>query len=93
MRQYELTVVYPTEEELFRQGKEAVGAELAKQGAVDLKEEDKGDRPLAYSIKKRERGHYVLYTLQLDPQKVDPAEKAFKLSQNILKYLFVKVEA
>lgn len=93
MRQYELTVVYPTEDELFRLGKEAVGAELAKHGAAELKEEDKGDRPLAYSIKKRERGHYVLYTMNLDPQKVDATEKAFKLNQNILKYLFVKVEA
>ena len=93
MRQYELTVVYPTEEELFRAGKEAVGAELAKQGVAELKEEDKGDRPLAYSIKKRDRGHYILYTMNLDPQKVDAVEKAFKLNLNILKYLFVKVEA
>lgn len=93
MRQYELTVVYPTEDELFRQGKDAVAAELTKQGAADLKEEDKGDRPLAYPIKKRERGHYVLYTMNLDPQKVVVAEKAFHLNQNLLKYLFVKVEA
>jgi len=93
MRQYELTVVFPTEEELFRQGKEAVAAELAKQDAHDLKEEDKGDRQLAYTIKKRDRGHYILFTMNLDPQRVVVAEKAFKLNQNILKYLFVKVEA
>ncbi|MDA8409975.1 MAG: 30S ribosomal protein S6 [Treponema sp.] len=93
MRQYELTVVYPTEEELFRLGKETVGAELAKQGAAELKEEDKGDRPLAYPIKKRDRGHYVLYTMNFDPQKVDAAEKAFKLNQHILKYLFIRAEA
>ncbi len=93
MRQYELTVVYPTEDELFRAGKDAVAAELAKQGALDLKEEDKGDRPLAYTIKKRDRGHYILYTMNLDPQRVVIAEKAFKLNQNLLKYLFVRVEA
>ncbi len=93
MRQYELTVVFPTEDELFRQGKDAVGAELARQGALELKEEDKGDRPLAYPIKKRERGHYILYTMNLDPLKVVHAEKTFHLNQQILKYLFVRVEA
>ncbi len=93
MWQYELVAVFPSEEELFRQGKEAVTAELAKQGAGEVKETDMGDRQLAYSIKKRERGHYILFTMQLDPQKVTPAERSFKLNPNLLKYLFVKVEA
>lgn len=92
MRQYELVAVFPSEEELFRQGKDAVAAELAKEGAAEVKETDMGDRQLAYSIKKRERGHYVLFTMNLDPQKVTPAERIFKLNPNLLKYLFVKVE-
>lgn len=93
MRQYELVAVFPSEEELFRQGKEAVTAELAKEGAADVKETDMGDRLLAYQIKKKDRGHYILFTMNLDPQKVTPAERMFKLNPNLLKYLFVKVEA
>jgi small subunit ribosomal protein S6 len=93
MRQYELTVVFPTEEELFRLGKETVAAELTRLGAHEMKEEDKGDRQLAYPIKKKDRGHYVLYTMGFDPQKVVTAEHAFKLNQQILKYLFVRAEA
>ena len=93
MRQYELIAVFPSEEELFRQGKETVAAELAKQGARDVKEDDMGDRNLAYMIKKRTRRHYILFTMNLDPQKVVPAERAFKLNANILKYLFVRAEA
>jgi small subunit ribosomal protein S6 len=93
MRQYELVAVFPSEEELFRQGKEAVLAELGKQSAAEIKETDMGDRQLAYVIKKRERGHYVLFTMNLDPQRVMPAERTFKLNPNLLKYLFVKVEA
>lgn len=92
MRNYELIVLFPTDEELFRQGKEAVNAELTKQGAHDVKETDMGDRVLAYTIKKRDRAHYILFTMQLDPQNVTPAEKMFKLNPNILKYLFVKAE-
>jgi ribosomal protein S6 len=31
--------------------------------------------------------------MNMDPLKIDHTEKAFKLNQNILKYLFVRVEA
>lgn len=93
MRKYELVALFPSEEDLFRQGKEAVVAELSKQGAHDVKEEDMGDRILAYGIKKRDRGHYVLFTMDFDPQKIVPAERMFKLNQNLLKYLFVRAEA
>jgi small subunit ribosomal protein S6 len=92
MRQYELVAVFPPEEENFRQGKEAIVAELAKQGAVDVKETDMGDRQLAYTIKKKDRGHYILFTMGFDPQKIDPAEKMFKLNPNLLKYLFVRAD-
>ena len=92
MRQYELVAVFPPEEELFRLGKEAVVAELAKQGAADVKETDMGDRPLAYTIKKKDRGHYILFVMNLDPQHVTPAEKMFKLNPNLLKYLFVRAD-
>ncbi len=93
MRQYELVAVLPSEDDVFRAGKEAVVAELARQGAVDVKEEDMGDRPLAYQIKKKDRGHYILFRMNLDPQKIVPIERTFKLTPNLLKYLFVKVEA
>jgi small subunit ribosomal protein S6 len=90
MRKYELVALFPSDEELFRQGKEAVTAELEKQGASEVKETDMGDRLLAYPIKKRDRGHYILFTMDFDPQKVTPAEKMFKLNPNVLKYLFVR---
>ncbi len=93
MRQYELVVVLPSEEDAFHKGKEAVMADLTQFGAADIKEEDMGDRVLAYPVLKRERGHFVLYRLSLEPQSVTPLERAFKLNTSILKYLVVKVEA
>jgi len=93
MRQYELVVVLPSEEDAFHKGKEAVMADLTQFGATDIKEEDMGDRVLAYPVLKRERGHFVLYRLSLEPQSVTPLERAFKLNSSILKYLVVKVEA
>jgi small subunit ribosomal protein S6 len=93
MRQYELVVVLPSEEDAFRKGKEAVAADLTQFKAADIKEEDMGDRVLAYPVLKKERGHYVLYRISLDPQSVVPLERAFKLNTSVLKYLLVKVEA
>ena len=92
MRQYELVVVLPSEEDAFRKGKEAVAADISQVNAAEIKEEDMGDRPLAYPIRKKERGHYVLYTMGLEPQSVLPLEKSFKLNTSVLKYLLVKVE-
>lgn len=46
MRKYELVALFPSDEELFRQGKEAVTAELEKQGASEVKETDMGDQSL-----------------------------------------------
>ncbi len=93
MRQYELVVVLPSEEDAFRKGKEAVAADLTQFKAADIKEEDMGDRVLAYPVLKKERGHYLLYRISLDPQSVVPLERAFKLNTSVLKYLLVKVEA
>ncbi len=93
MRQYELVVILPSEEEPFRKAKESVTAEIAQFGAAEVKEEDMGDRPFAYPIRKKERGHYMLYKFNLEPNKVIPMERAFKLNTNILKYLLVKVES
>lgn len=93
MRHYELVVVLPSEEDAFRKGKESVMADLANFNAAEIKEEDMGDRPLAYTILKKDRGHYILYRIELEPSQVTPLERAFKLNTSILKYLLVKVEA
>jgi small subunit ribosomal protein S6 len=92
MRQYELVTIFQPEDEQFRQGKEAVKAALTSHGAEILKEDDMGDRELAYSIGKKPRGHYILYTMNFEQAQIVPVEKVFKLDTNILKYLFVRKE-
>jgi len=93
MRQYELVTIFNSEEELFKLGKESVSAELAKHGAVIVKEDDMGDRELAYEIDRKKRGHYWLYTIEVAPDKIIQADRAFKLNTNLVKYLFVRKEA
>jgi small subunit ribosomal protein S6 len=92
MRQYELTVIFPLEDDQHKAGREQVLADLAGHGAEIIKTDELGDRELAYEVKKRRRGRYVLFTLRLDPAKVTVLDRVFKLNANLVKYLFVKIE-
>ncbi|MDR2398459.1 MAG: 30S ribosomal protein S6 [Spirochaetaceae bacterium] len=92
MRRYELTVIFPLEEDHHKAGREQVLADLAAQGGEIEKTDEIGDRELAYEIKKRRRGRYVLFTVLLDPTKVAVLDRVFKLNTHLLKYLFVNIE-
>jgi small subunit ribosomal protein S6 len=92
MRQYELTVIFPLEEDQYQGGKETLLADLAARGAEIIKTDELGDRDLAYEINKRKRGRYILFTLNLDPGKLSELDRVFKLNVNLLRYLFVRIE-
>jgi len=92
MRQYELTVIFPLEEDLYKSGKETVLNDLAAQGAEILKTNEIGDRDLAYDINKRKRGRYLLFIIKADPAKIAALDRIFKLNANLMRYLFVKAE-
>jgi small subunit ribosomal protein S6 len=92
MRQYELTVIFPLEEDQKTAGREKLLADLGANGAEIIKTDEIGDRDLAYEIQKRRRATYVLFTLKLDPAKVIVLDRIFKLNANLLKYLFVRIE-
>ncbi|MDR2747590.1 MAG: 30S ribosomal protein S6 [Treponema sp.] len=92
MRRYELTVIFPLEEDQHRAGRELLLSDLAANGAEIEKTDETGDRDLAYEIKKRRRGKYVLFTLKADPAKIAAIDRVFKLNANVLKYLFVRLE-
>jgi small subunit ribosomal protein S6 len=92
MRQYELVTVLNSEEEEFKSGKQAIVDLLSQYKAIDVKEEDMGDRPLSYPIKKKTRAHYVLYRMSFDPASIASLERAIKLNPLVLKHLVVKIE-
>jgi len=92
MRQYELTVIFPLEEDQHKAGREQLLADLAAHGVEIERTDEVGDRDLAYEIKKRKRGKYVLFILKIDPEKIAVLDRIFKLNANLLQYLFVKVE-
>ena len=92
MRKYELMIVFSTEEDKFKAASEAVRSVLANFGASIDKEESYGDRDLTYIIDKQKRGRFVVFTVSANPAKITEIEAQFKLTNNLLKWLFVKIE-
>jgi small subunit ribosomal protein S6 len=92
MRKYELMAIFILDEDKAKKGAELLRSDLAKFGAEIEKEEPFGDRDLTYEVKKQNRGRFVLYTINVNPGKLADIDNQFKLNENLLKYLFVKLE-
>ena len=93
MRTYEVVFIFRQEIDHFTKGLDFVRNELKNHGANIVKEEDMGERNLAYPIKKQDRAHYILLNVEFDPSKVNEIDKSFKLQTEILKFLFIVQEA
>ena len=92
MRQYELMVIFPLEEDQHKAGREQLLTDLGNNGVEIEKTDEIGDRDLTYEVKKRKRGKYVLFTIKADPAKIANMDRVFKLNVNLLKYIFVNIE-
>jgi len=92
MRQYELMVIFPLEEDQHKAGREQLLTDLGNNGVEIEKTDEIGDRDLTYEIKKRRRGKYALFTIKAAPEKIVVMDRVFKLNPNLLKYLFVNID-
>ena len=52
-----------------------------------------GKRRMAYKIKKKHEGNYVIVNFQIDPAQTKRLEQAFRLNDNLLRYLLVNKDA
>ena len=92
MRNYEIMFILSTQltDEEKQAGVKLVEDTLAKAGAVDIKTEVWGERKLAYPIKKKENGYYVLTLFQMDGTGLTEVEAKLNITESILKYMIVK---
>lgn len=65
---------------------------LAKNGAEIVALKKWADRPLAYPIKKQKRGMYILCYFASPTSKLGDIERAFNLSEVVLRTLLVKAD-
>ena len=90
MKTYEAVVIFASDEAQHMAGREFLKKEFEGAGITIKKEEDMGDRLLAYPVRKNDRGHYVLYIVESAPEPLKTLNKTLKLRPEILKYLFVR---
>lgn len=76
------------EEELLKR----IQANIEKVGATVVKFDDWAVRRLAYPIKKKDRGHYYFFLLDLNESSVAGLGKFYKTVDTILRHLFVNVD-
>mgnify|MGYP000558698118 FL=1 len=92
MKNYEIMFILSTQltDEEKQAGVKLVEDTLAKAGAVEIKTEVWGERKLAYPIKKKENGYYVLTLFQMDGTVLTEVEAKLNITESILKYMIVK---
>jgi small subunit ribosomal protein S6 len=66
---------------------------VAAQGGQVLKREYWGLRNLSYRIRKNRKGHYVLFNLDAPSAAVNELERNMRISEDVLRYLTVRVDA
>ena len=92
MRKYELMTIFPIEEDKYKTGLDAARAVLTEFGVEIESEESYGDRDLTYEVKKQKRGRFLLLNIKVNPAKVLDIDRQFKLNDNLIKFMFVRVE-
>ena len=95
MNKYELTYIIDTAlEETARNELIEKFSELIKQngGEIEKVDETWGKRRLAYPINDKPEGYYVLITMQAPAELPREIERNLEISENILRYLIIKLE-
>ncbi|MDY6833577.1 MAG: 30S ribosomal protein S6 [Chloroflexota bacterium] len=92
MRNYELTVIFSPAiaEENAAAALDNVNHMITQKGGVVVDVNRWGRRRLAYPIKKFMEGDYVLEQVQMDPETISAVEAEFELSEDIIRYLFIR---
>ena len=93
MRQYDAVFIYEPGAEQLSTTREDVTGQFKEFGFRVLNEHDIGERSLAYAISKRNRGHYVRYEIEAEPEQLPAIKEALKLKPNILKFVFFRKES
>lgn len=92
MRMYEAMCVFRPEDEVFNRGKDEVRNELKALSANIVREEDMGQRQLAYPIDKQVQGHYYYYVVEMDQADAHRTEEQLKHKDTLLRFMLVRQE-
>jgi len=94
LNDYEMMVIMnpDLDEEGFAAELERLQARLTDVGGEVQKVDVMGRRRLAYPIRKRTEGHYVVIRYRFSALELPELERWLKLNENVLRYLNVRPE-
>lgn len=94
MNHYELTMVLDPniEEEGITNLLDKVASIVVKNNGEVIEADRWGLQKLAYPIRKQEKGHYILLRLQSDIALIGELEKSLKLTNEVLRFMFIRTE-
>jgi small subunit ribosomal protein S6 len=91
MRNYQLTLVLNASLKDAERKKLLETVKELFKGAKFSKEEEWGEKELAYKIKKQDKGFYLNYQFETDQSVVDVDKKLIS-NENILRYLLLRTK-
>ena len=87
MKTYEAVVIFTSDENPYREAREFVKKEFETAGIVISKEEDMGEKLLAYPVGTHDRVRSVLYTIEGTAEALKTVSRTLKLRAEVLKHL------
>lgn len=71
---------------------EAVGSLIEKEGGTVVRMDDGGKRTLAYPIKKKTEGFYILFEIEGSGQEIAELERRMRVNDMIIRFITVRVD-
>jgi small subunit ribosomal protein S6 len=93
-RTYEVMYIVDTDtaDDKIEKLNEAVGKLIEKEGGTIIRMDDIGRRRMAYPIKKKTDGYYVLFEIEGSGQEILELERRMRVNDMIVRYVTVRVD-
>ena len=93
MRKYEMLVILEASADADQAGETAQIEELIKRlGGTVSKTDEWGKKALAYPIRKKSEGYYVLFNFELEPAQTFELKRVLGLRANVYRQLIVLLD-
>ncbi len=95
MRRYESVVILEPDlaEDDIRNFADRYSEVIKSYGGEVIKVDDWGIKRLAYLVKRREKGRYLFFDFAGNPALIEELERQFKISEEVMKFLSVKLDS
>ncbi|HMS42460.1 MAG TPA: 30S ribosomal protein S6 [Pyrinomonadaceae bacterium] len=70
----------------------AIEEMVAKEGGTVVRTDNIGRRKMAYPIKKKTEGHYVLFEIEDSGQTIAELERRMRVNDTVIRYITVRVD-